>query len=974
MKKTCVALVLLWAVVERASLPAQNIMAGLSGLVQDPQGLAIRGASVTVSNKGTNALLQIQTDEMGRFHALSLSPGEYAVSIVARGFARFTFESVNLTVGETPTLTARLQPETLTQEVTVSAEAVSDIAAGSGGEGKTFGLKAMEDLPMYIGFGGRNFRNQAYLTPGITPNMEAHRPFIASGARSRNNNLLIDSNDYNEIEGGLTLGRGLSEQTIPSESIEGMQVLTHNFKAEYGRQNGSIISLISKHGTNEWHGLLYEYFRNSDLDARNTFDTVKKPFKMNQFGANAGGPVRKDHTFIFGNYEMLEQRSTANSTIQTLTPDQKAAAAPAVQPLVSMYPDPNVPGANLFRSSLGQMGTTKTFLVRADHKVSERQRLFTRSTYLDTVSDIRAGASLSKGLRDIGSQGHSLHHIWTPSSSMVNEARFNYTRFHISDRFVDPKALGDPSRNGDVGYLTVNGLTFLGHYSWYGQQTHQNNYQWTDDLTLARGRHALKTGIAIRRLQLNNGTFSNGFVGQIRFNSVADFLAARPASYNRNIGNPYIGLRATEYNAYVQDDWQIHPRLTLNLGLRYELNTVPVEVNGLIAEQYRFNGDHNNFAPRVGFAWRTDRDGKAVVRGGYGIYYNVLELSFIGLTRFNPPLIRNAVAASPQFPNLLANATAAIPGGLVIPDKNSRLPYSQHFNLTVERQLFTPRTVLSIGYIGTTGLKLPLDSLINGGDGLPQSSRPDPAVGVVSLLQTAGISSYHALQTSLSWQRPGFWLRAGYTFSKFLDEISDFPTTNQQIDRGLLALDQHNRRLNRGHSDLDVPHVGSLGYSWDLPFSGKRRFVGGWQLNGILMARSGRPYTLYSGTDNLIGSNNNRILNVPGALLHQGGNSRQPVLLSPGFSKQQLTPPTGTLGTIGRNTERGNAFVTLNASLCKTFALTERWRLQFRAESFNALNRTNYDLPDGLLTSRTFGQSISAFDPRQHQLALRLSF
>jgi hypothetical protein len=871
-------------------------------------------------------------------------------------------------------LTARLQPESLSQEVTVSAERVSDINTDSGGEGKTYSSKAMEDLPMFIGFGGRNFRSQAYLTPGMTPSPVAHRPFISAGARNRNNNLLIDSNDYNEIEGGLALGRGLSEQTIPSESIEGMQVLTHNFKAEYGRQNGSIISLVSKHGTNEWHGLLYEYFRNDLLDARNAFDVVKPPYKVNQFGANAGGPIRKDKTFIFGNYEGLELRTAASSTIQTLTPAQKATAALAVQPLVSMYPDPNVPGTNLFRSTIGQMGTTKTFLVRVDHNLTNRQRLFSRSAYLDTISDIRAGAALSKGTRDIGSQGHSIHHIWTPAPTLVNEARFNYTRFHILDGFDDPIALGDPARNGEVGLVNVNGLTSLGHYSWYGQRTYQNNFQWTDDLTHQRGRHSLKTGIAVRRLQLNNGTVSNGYIGQLRFNSAADFLAAQPASYNRNIGNPLIGLRATEYNTYIQDDWQAHARLTLNLGLRYELNTVPVEVNGLIADKYRFGGDHTAFAPRFGFAWRADQAGKTVVRGGYGVYYNVLELSFVGLTRFNPPLIRNVVAANPQFPNLLANANAVIPSGLVIPDPIARLPYSHHFNLIVERQLFSPRAVLSVGYVGTTGLRLPLASLPNGGDGLAQSLRPDPSVGVVSRLQTVGTSSYNGLQASLNWQLSRVWLRAAYTFSKFLDQVSDFPTTNQGIDRTLLALDEANRRLDRGISDLDIRHVASFAYSYDLPWFGKRRFLGGWQLNGIVLLQSGRPYTLYSGTDNLIGSNNNRVLDVPGSLLRNGADNRRAISLAPGISVPQLTPARGTLGTIGRNTERADGLRQFNVSLAKTFAVTERWRLQFRAESFNLFNNVNYDLPDGVLTSRTFGQAISAFDSRKHQLALRLSF
>jgi hypothetical protein len=412
----------------------------------------------------------------------------------------------------------------------------------------------------------------------------------------------------------------------------------------------------------------------------------------------------------------------------------------------------------------------------------------------------------------------------------------------------------------------------------------------------------------------------------------------------------------------------------LNLGLRYELNTVPTEVRGLIADRYRFQGDHNNFAPRFGFAYKADNDGRMAVRGAYGIYYNVLELSFIGLTRFNPPLITNLVAANPSFPNLLANAQTAIPSGLVIPDSRARQPYAQHWNLTAERQVFNPRTSLSIGYIGTQAVKLPRDSRPNGGDGLSQALRPDPTIGVVNLLETAATSNYHAFQTTFNAQLLGLTLRTAYTFSKFMDTVTDFPSSNQQIDRGLLALDEHNWRLNYGPSDLHIAHILSVAYSYDLPFLKHNRWLGGWSLQGVNTLQSGRPYTLYSGSDNLIGSNNNRILDVPGALLRNGGSQRTAIQLAPGVTKGRLTPTAGTLGTIGRNTERGDSLIQFNAALFKQFIRSERFRLQFRAETFNVSNTTNYDLPDGLLTSPTFGQAVAAFDSRQTQLALRLSF
>ncbi len=955
-------------------LAAQSISSNLMGTVVDGQGLPVSKAIVRVLSRTTNAETRTESGGEGGFRVRALPPGEYSVEVTAAGFAKFTFTSMGLVVGQTRDLRAVLQPESTRQEVTVSAEAVSGLTVESSGEGKNFGQLQMADLPMAMSGEGRSFRTQARLTPAVTPSTAAHRPFAVAGARNRNNNYLIDSNDYNEIEGGLMMGRGVSEQLIPSESIEGMQVLTHNFKAEYGRQNGSIISLVTKKGGNDWHGALYEYWRNEALAARNAFDITKPPLKYNFFGGQAGGPIKKDKAFIFGNWEGFNRVQSTATTIQTLRPEQRAQAVAAVRPLVARYPAPNLPGTNLFRGNLPQGGFMQTFLVRADVNVTETQRLFARSTYLTSDNVNKGGAALSESNVGTGSQGHSLHHLWTPKANVVNEARFNYTRFRILDTFKEDVFLGDPAVNGQLGFLTVNGLTSLGYQSFLGRKTFQNNFQYTNDLTVVKGRHSLKMGAALRRLQLNNGVINSQFNGSLRFNNVADFLAGRPAAYTRNVGQPYIGLRASEFNTYFQDDWQIHSRLTLNLGVRYEYNSVPREVNGLIGEQYRFNSDPNNVAPRFGFAWKADRSGKSVVRGGYGIYYNVLELVFVGLTRFNPPLIQSLANAAPRFPNLLDGAVAGIPSGLVRPNSNMRNPYSQHVTLNYERELFNPRTTWSVGYIGTIGLRLPQTLRPNGGDGLAQNLRPDPTVGVVNLLDTNARSNYHGLQTSLGWQRNGMTVRGNYTFSKALDTVSDIPSGNQNLARDILALDERNTRLNYGPGDFDVRHLANLSFTYDLPWKQKSLLLGGWSVQGIVTMNSGRPFTLYSGTDNLVGNNNNRLLDLPGTLVRNGADQRRAIEFAPGVTRAMLTPAARTVGTIGRNTERADTLRQVNVSLFKTFSLTERWKLQFRAESYNLTNTVNYDLPDGVLSSANFGNALTAGEARQHQLALRLSF
>lgn len=950
---------------------SQSIGGAISGSVEDAHGLPVEAVRIEITNERTAARTTVFSNSLGHWR-IAVPAGEYEVEVTREGFTPVRFRHISLTVGEGRSLRAVLLPAARAEQVTVSASTLA-VQQDSADRTSSYDQTLMSDLPMVAGGAGRNFRTQVYVTPGVVPSTAAHRPFAVNGARNRNNNYLIDSNDFNEIEGGLLMGRGASEQLLSTEAIAGMQVLTHNFKAEYGRQNGSVISIVTKSGSNEWHGLAYEYLRNDKLDARNTFDLARPPLRYNQFGFNLGGPVRKDRTFFFANTEWFIRRQTSATTIRTVPESLRTQASQATAPLVALYPLPNLPGTNLYRANVPTSGDQRSNVFRVDHEISPSQRLMFRSTVLDSTNRGVAGAAQQRYETQVVPQGHSLQYTLSPGSTFVNEARLNYTRFTINDRFIDPVALGDPAVNGLVGTVNVGGLSQLGQFSFMARQTAQNNYQATDDVSWVRGVHSFKAGVALRRLHLNNGTFAPSFTGILRFNSVADLVAGKAASYARNIGNPYLGLRATEVNGYIQDDWRITRRLTINAGLRYEYNSVPAEVNGLVSDQYRYRPDYNNFAPRFGFAWLADGTGTTVIRGGYGIYYNVLELSFVGLTRFNPPLIANYNTANPVFPDLLAGAQQALPSGLVVPDPGLRQPYAQHLNFTVERQLFNPQTSLTLAYVGTLARKLPRVTRPNGGDGLAQALRPDPSVGVVNRLETAANSSYHGLQASFNGQLRGFRIRASYTWSKFLDEVSDFPSTNTGIDRELLALDEQNWRLNRGPSDFDIRHVLTFAYSWELPWLRRNRILGGWSVQGITTVQSGRPFTLFSGTDSPDGNNSNRVLNVPGSII-RNGSGPSAVALAPGVTTASLTPAPGELGRIGRNTERGDSLLSWNISMFKNIPLTERLRLQFRAEAFNIANTVNYDRPEGVLTSTVFGQATSAFDPRQVQLALRFSF
>ncbi|HYO82020.1 MAG TPA: carboxypeptidase regulatory-like domain-containing protein [Bryobacteraceae bacterium] len=961
----CLALSCAW------SLQAQSIGAALSGTVEDLQRLPVQRAAITLidANGGRTTVLVSDTD--GRWRAASLAPGTYRLTVSAPEFEPAELAGIELTVGETRAVSIVLKPAGRADSVTVVAAAPA-LDSETSSRSASINQTLMSELPMVSGGVGRNFRTQVYLAPGVAPSTAAHRPFAVSGSRNRNNNYLIDSNDFNEVEGGLLMGRGASEQLISTEAIAGMQVLTHNFKAEYGRQSGSVISIVTRRGSNSWNGLLYEYLRNSALDARNTFDSFRPPLRSNQFGANLGGPVRRDTTFFFVNSEWLTRRQTSATTVQTVPLALRSSAVPAVARLVELYPEPNL-GTNLYRANVGTAGDQHSMVLRLDHQISAAQQITVRSTVLASENRGVAGAAQQRYNTTVVPQGHSVQHTFVPGAAAVNELRLNYTRFTLNDTLLDAVGLGDPAVNGLVGTVNVTGLSQLGQFAFMARQNAQNNYQVTDDFTLVAGRHSWKTGVALRRLHLNSGTQAPSFTGALRFNSMADFLGGRAVSYTRNTGNPYLGLRATEFNIYLQDDWRVNDALTVNLGVRYEYNSVPGEVNGLIDERYRYRPDRNNIAPRSGFAWSLGRDRRTVLRGGYGLYYNVLELSFVGLTRFNPPLIASYNAVSPTFPDLLANARQAIPSGLVLPDRELRQPYSQHMNLTLERQVVNSQTTVSIGWVGTLGRKLPRVSRPNGGDGLPQSQRPDPSVGVVNRLETATASSYNGLQTSFNTQWKQLTVRAAYTWSRFLDEVSDFPSSNTGIERGLLALDERNWRLNRGRSDFDLPHAATFAWVYDIPALSRNIFLTGWSIQGLTTLQSGRPFSVFSGTDTPDGNNSNRATHIPGSLMRTPS-QRQAIALAPGITPAALMPAPGQFGTIGRNTESGDSLVSWNVSVGKGFAIADTVRLQFRAEAFNVANTTNYNPPDGVLASPTFGQATSALDPRQIQIAARLTF
>lgn len=958
-----------------ASLSAQNIKAALNGRVLDTQNNSVPNATLTITDTQRGQERTLVSDAQGNFALPGLEPGTYRVSVKAAGFANYESSAIALRVGDALRFDIRLQVSQVNETVNI-IDSPTVLQTADTKASRSFTAEEMNDLPTAAGTQGRNFYTQARTSPGVALSTRAHQPFAVSGQRAINNNYLIDSVDNNDPNTGTIAGRGANEQLVSQEAIASFEVLTHNFKAEYGRNSGGIVSMVSKSGTNEWHGSAYEYHNNSALSARNPLDLVKPSNRSNLAGFTLGAPVVKNRAWVFGQYETYRVRGLQSTLFQVLSDAQRTAAVPAVQALVALYPKA-INGATTFNYGLARNINMNTWLLRGDVALTERQRLMTRYNIAKAISDSQGGyAGVIDGTNNLirTTMSASVQHSWTLSANKLNEVRFGFNRTESLDVPSDNILfLGDAKLNGEVGQLRVNGLTTIGVPSYANKYEFLNNYQLNDDFTWTRADHTIKFGSSVRRVQVNDGNLDINYRGALSFNNVNDFLAGKPASYLKRVGNPRIGLRRTEWHSFAQDDWRVTPTFTLNVGLRYELNTALSEAKDRIPAQYLLKTDRNNFAPRLGFAWQVLP--KTVVRGGYGIYYNALETVFLGLTRYNPPLILTYTVGNPAFPNLFNNATASIPSGLVKPNPDTATPYAQHLNLTVERELWNPQSTVSLAYVGTLGRKETRLRLPNGGEAPPTGyKRPDATVGVVSVLETSANSSYHSLQASWSQRlNKDLQLRAAYTFSKYLDYVSGLTSSNTGLDRTQIPLDENRLYLDRGRSEFDIPHIFTLTGIWRVPYFASNRWLGGWSLSSVASLQSGRTYSLFSGTVNQQASNNNRILDLPNTLI-RCGSCAVPIQLAGGVTKTQLTPAAGTLGTLGRNTERTDGLVETSFSLSKDFRIKEGIRLQTRGELFNAFNVANFNAVDSVLVSSAFGKYTSAFDPRRMQLVLRVIF
>jgi len=912
----CLSGLLLIACGAASRARAQVSTGTITGEVTDNTGAIVVNAAVTARNVETGVTRSSVTSKSGYYVLPSLQTGHYVVSVSAPGFAKQMSPPVALNVGAEQEVDFALQVGSQTEKVIVQGTAPKVDLVNSTVM-PVVEQKTIVQLPL----NGRDWTQLATLEPGVIParsqpavavsNQRANRgvgnQMSIGGARPQQNNYRVDGisiNDYSNGAPGGVIGSNLGV-----DAVQEFSVVTSNATADYGKTSGGVINAVTRAGSNQYHGGVYEFLRNSALDARNEFDTPAKiaPFRRNQFGADLGGAIIKNRTFVFGDYEGLRQYQAAN--VSSNVPTQAArngqltsgtvTVDPAIKPYLAFYPLPNGAingdvGAFLFNDP--QTTDENYFTIRGDETIS--QKLSLNGTYFrdsgTLVSpdpfDIRITGNISR--RQLATIG--LSQVITPA--LVNSLRFGYSRVvSIAPTTLSAinKAAADTSLGFvpglPVGLINIGGVSnFQGGMFATGEFAfHLDSYQAYEDLYWTRGSHSFRMGLAFERLQ-NNQLGTSNPNGQYIFSSLAAFLTNQPTSFNAPLSNGVSprDLRQSVFGGYIEDDYHVRPTLTLNLGLRYEPVTVPTESANRLAilrsltatsphlgNPYFSNPTYRNFAPRIGFAWDPFSSDKTSVRGGFGIYDSLpLNYLFEGLSIFTAPYLElgNIPSLSQgSFPK--AAYPLLSPAGLryAYTQPQPKRSYVEQYSFNIQRDLGA-QFVMQLGYQGSHGVHMPyrvddintvLPASTSGGyyfygpSGTQSpsaatltSEKLNPNIGQISSMMLIGVSKYNALQASLTKHLSSHTQgQVSYTWSKSTDDGSS-STFGDTFANSVSSLPYWAPDRRRGISDFNVSQNLVLSYLFELPnaVSADSRgafALNGWQWGGIFQASTGLPFT-----------------------------------------------------------------------------------------------------------------------------------
>jgi len=1123
---------------------AQN--ATIAGTVADPSQAPVVSVTVTARNTETNASHSAFTNEFGLYRLVELPAGQYVLTFEKSGFKVAKFAGVTLTVGQILTVDETLEIGTVSSSVEVQASIVPPIELENAQISNLVDAKRMTDLPLLL----RDPYTLVLLSPGVTQsNSPLLGGFSANGTSERSNNFLLDGVDNNDTEvpgipGGLN--------SLNPDSTQEFRVITNNYAAEYGRNNGAVIEAITKSGSNQIHGTAYEFGRYNAMGARDFFNPADGPnggpqnsYVRNDFGASAGGPIKKDKTFWFGNYEGQRYvTSLTNTSIVptaafktgkfTITQDQNGnpitpvnvdvsqanspnnavgfGLDPNIQKILALYPTPNGPAVNDISGILFFPSTSRQrvddFTIKVDHNINSRNLLSVRYSYNrftdpDAVHDDFLPGGLGATATYQRTQGASIGLTTTLRSNLVNEFHFGANRTNLQftctgtsvfDSFGNLDSVG---RGPDYALPNISGFgcfPSLGDSN--GQTRYTGTYQTIDGISYTRGKHAFKFGGEFRaaysnsfddfgtRQLLDFSAFLNFGVPAISTGNAAvdsntavqdqtlgllGFVDSQSESQFFNFAgirsrDDVRGFRQREWGAYAQDTWKLLRNLTLSAGLRWEYFGVPFEVNNSLSNLFAdasgqapftftrvgpgtgktlYANQFDNFEPRLGIAWDPFKDGKTSVRAGYGIFHDRVFGNLVGNAKGNPPFQQsfaaspfaqttdlttpNTVPTSPIVTNIDPNTGL---GGEIFPtlfDPHFKTPYSQNWNIGIQRQLTTSLT-LEVNYVGVKGTRLfrvvdgnppqpglvsqllafcvpgnafgcststltfanlwlgaefgvlPFDAVNNNAFQSPFST-PGAALN-----KSIGNSTYNGLQVNLQKRLSnGFQIQGAYTFAHSIDDIND-PLAPGAGNRSL-PRNSFDLAAERGNSDFDIRHRGVVNFIYE-PNVGKGRahlnegFVGrileGWSITGLVSAQTGHPYDIFGNRDS-----NHTGLSARATII---GNPSQPAgvdetFTGPALSAFELTP-YDQQPNLSKNFFYGPNEVNVDSALLKNTSITERAKLQLRFEFYNLFNHTQFGQPGNALAAPgTFGVSTSTLtrpdgttSARQIQVAAKIIF
>ena len=1053
------------------------------GTVVDPSGAVVAGAKIELLDVDRKISTQATTNELGEFFFTPVRVGNYEIKASKQGFASVVRSNLMLDVQQRMRVDLTLQVGTVGQSVEVSgASPLLETATSS--VGQVVGNKSISELPL----NGRDYQQLAVMTSGAVPTGQTSRgpsDFSANGARPVSNNYLLDGLDNNSYI--LDLQNASSEVMAPSiDALQEFKVQNNSFSAELGRYGGAVINATVKSGANQLHGDAFEFLRNSTMDANNFFNNRAglglAPFRQNQFGGTLGGPFVKNHLFFFGSYQgtRVAQGITYVSTVPSVNQRNGIFSTPIYDPatltgstrtlfpnntipsnrfdmtgarVAATYPAPNLSGAaNNFILNPPNTFTADQFDNRVDYSISAHNLLFGRYslTESDLVSPgaLPAPASGQPAAGEIPITAHNgvLGETHTFSPTIINEFHGGLSRLdavrlpEVRDRIIEDYGFkGIPYYSFITGLpsISVTGFSNLGENSTIPNVKLSQVFQLSDGVDIIHGSHSIKTGADVRYIQSNaftpsatRGSF--GFSGAFTQNpasrsgtgsGLADLLLGIPAS--ASMTTPTVGdLRQHYYGFFFQDDWQATAKLTLNLGVRWDLDTpfwdhhnrmsnfvyqpgnpnfgkviLAGSQDESIADRAMVQFDKTDIAPRVGLAYRATS--KVVVRAAYGIFNVGTSLSGInGRLSINPPFTASYNYSSDQINPAFTLATGFPVTALVATinqinrnlnpwDPGMTSGYLEQWNFGVEDEL-KPNLLATLLYSGSEGHHLFNSRNINQaapGPGSIQARSPWPQYNSISVSESNANSNYHSLQAKLERRfSNGLTFLAAYTWSHFIDNAEPVLDTS-----GAGIQNAFNLAAERGNSNYDVRHRFVTSYAYELPFGPGKKFLskgvaaailGGWQLNGILAAQSGNPFTpTYSVNVANISGGTQRPDRIASGVIPYGDRTASKWFDVSAF----VSPPQYSFGDSGRNILTGPRLFQWDSSLFKLVTVRERIRLQFRAEVFNILNHPDFAIPNASIGTTQAG-TISALvgnstlaaqpvgQPRQIQLALKLLF